>query len=1303
MTKTTTTSMEYYQGVSERLVADGYLLTALELYTELAERGKSLQSLKDFFEDSANFDQFTRRPLTAAAAAATPSSSSAAAAFESPVPSVAGSQLTLDDGSLFDLARNSEDSAQQFQVSDRVAVLEFELRKANQTINSLRSELTQQVRKHPSSLLLPLSSPSSSTLAAPSAPSSAAAAAQGRKSGGGGHSSSGEDEGSLKGGMGAEDEEEEGSLELLGHEKRTLNFLVNEYLLSYGYKLTAITFSDENSSEDFEDWDSIGLNMSKPPDLSRIYRRFLSGGGGGSSHKENTGVNSSFPDVISCEAKKQPEPNHRQDCDVQVEIIPSNCQEILEDLKRQLAERDSQMAQVQQQKEDAVRRQKEELLTEAAKNSAKLEQRIKELERRAKTDDDEFESPAKTDEEAETGFAAVALSREMAAFRGFLIRLSSSMTSLNDEEDNDVSGNNHLTTSHEFDDVIELISTSLPEVIPHVLLARRGTVLPLMLTAIRHHRKSEERDKLLHLLFNLTKKPDEATREVIVKGFVEIASAVKTSDGGGGGRIIETELLPQLWQQIEHKYAERRVLVAQTCLALIPHIPAPIRDSLVFSMLLQLVEQDRELIVRQTAADAMSVLVLYLQDDQKINLVLPKLIRETLRNDEELGAKIQSGLLLSFARCCAPKTLMAFVEDFVVFGGGGSDLPTNNLATNLSTLSNLLPFVISTVITEAPFYVRRSADDCFEADKESDENSGNRNSNIMQLLMGDFQETLAKLDECMTSFDKWPALAWLDSKVIDPLIELASKAPASSLHHQRQITLNLVSIFREIATVFGPRFLGAKFENKMTPLLTDEDPDDGEESKVTDLSSTALIPAYFLGAMRGRRAAGHGARTTDLLHRAILRVCTSSTTAPPPPPNNDAGLIFTLSHMLVEYRHPTNGHLSCCLSPDDQQQQQPISIEDEDETKSINQSAGGSESLQVSTNALCEMAWSLVVHPDPAVKCFAGKTLDILASSGYCGGDDLIATKILPGLVTLSSDPDLSVQRAAIPGLGSVICIGLAGSASSNATGFFSMTAASGVQKTGSEKSTISRVISNETREKATFQLVSKIGAGQMSEVTTTLLHKNHEVFLEVARTIGRIVIECTTRTTATTTAVGSVSGNSLDDLDSMSLRDDVLIPKLASINQLYVPSEFSDVKSLEMASTLLLLYKSIMVEFGGGGRGGVGLHGGGSHPPPPRGRAMPLTVYQAHVLPSLTKIGKDFHRMGIVAQETATLQLIAQLDAEYNNRSAVGTAGTGGLTGLTGGGGGGSTVTHSPSMEEVKNKVGKLFNRPAASFWSKK
>lgn len=59
------------------------------------------------------------------------------------------------------------------------------------------------------------------------------------------------------------------------HEQRAINFLVNEYLLANSYKLTAITFSDEVENQDFEDWQDVGLNIPKPPELHQIYREFM--------------------------------------------------------------------------------------------------------------------------------------------------------------------------------------------------------------------------------------------------------------------------------------------------------------------------------------------------------------------------------------------------------------------------------------------------------------------------------------------------------------------------------------------------------------------------------------------------------------------------------------------------------------------------------------------------------------------------------------------------------------------------------------------------------------------------------------------------------------------------------------------------------------------------------------------------------------------------------------------------------------------------------------------------------------------
>jgi hypothetical protein len=59
------------------------------------------------------------------------------------------------------------------------------------------------------------------------------------------------------------------------HEKNALNYLLNEYLLEHGYKMTSVTFSEENETQDLEDWDVVGLNRAKPPKLYQLYRLYL--------------------------------------------------------------------------------------------------------------------------------------------------------------------------------------------------------------------------------------------------------------------------------------------------------------------------------------------------------------------------------------------------------------------------------------------------------------------------------------------------------------------------------------------------------------------------------------------------------------------------------------------------------------------------------------------------------------------------------------------------------------------------------------------------------------------------------------------------------------------------------------------------------------------------------------------------------------------------------------------------------------------------------------------------------------------
>jgi hypothetical protein len=62
---------------------------------------------------------------------------------------------------------------------------------------------------------------------------------------------------------------------MMPHDKNALNFLINEYLLENNYKMTSVTFSEENESQDLEDWDVVGLNRAKPPKLFQLYKSYL--------------------------------------------------------------------------------------------------------------------------------------------------------------------------------------------------------------------------------------------------------------------------------------------------------------------------------------------------------------------------------------------------------------------------------------------------------------------------------------------------------------------------------------------------------------------------------------------------------------------------------------------------------------------------------------------------------------------------------------------------------------------------------------------------------------------------------------------------------------------------------------------------------------------------------------------------------------------------------------------------------------------------------------------------------------------
>ncbi|XP_045794517.1 RAB11-binding protein RELCH homolog isoform X3 [Trifolium pratense] len=148
---------------------------------------------------------------------------------------------------------------------------------------------------------------------------------------------------------------------------------------------------------------------------------------------------------------------------------------------------------------------------------------------------------------------------------------------------------------------VQILADALPKIVPYVLINHREELLPLIMCAIERHPDSNTRDSLTHTLFNLIKRPDEQQRRIIMDACVSLAKNV-------GEMRTETELLPQCWEQISHMYEERRLLVGQSCGELAEFIRPEIRDSLILSIVQQLIE-DSASVVREGAARNLAMLL----------------------------------------------------------------------------------------------------------------------------------------------------------------------------------------------------------------------------------------------------------------------------------------------------------------------------------------------------------------------------------------------------------------------------------------------------------------------------------------------------------------------------------------------------------------------------------------------------------------------------------------------------------------------------------------------------------------------
>jgi len=89
---------------------------------------------------------------------------------------------------------------------------------------------------------------------------------------------------------------------------------------------------------------------------------------------------------------------------------------------------------------------------------------------------------------------------------------------------------------------------------------------------------------------------------------------------------LETEeILTICWEQSQHKYPERRLLAVECCSVLASYTSASIRNSLMLSMLQQMLLEDKDPVVRTSVVRSLTLLIALMDDPDKyfqVNILL---------------------------------------------------------------------------------------------------------------------------------------------------------------------------------------------------------------------------------------------------------------------------------------------------------------------------------------------------------------------------------------------------------------------------------------------------------------------------------------------------------------------------------------------------------------------------------------------------------------------------------------------------------------------------------------------------------
>ncbi|KAI4346926.1 hypothetical protein L6164_007789 [Bauhinia variegata] len=936
------------------LLEENYLLTAFELLHELLDDGRDDQAirLKEFFSDASRFppDQISRL----------------------------NTLRVLDPQSLLEEKEAAE---------EKLAISDYELRLAQEDILKLTSELQKKTE-----CLNEVNAAKSSRDA------------------------------SVNDGLGQQFQQQKRNSSFLDlgplkdTERRNINCAVKEYLLLAGYRLTAMTFYEEVADQDLDVWQNTPAHVSDA--LRHYYYQYLSSSSEAAEEKfallqenekllkENQRLNhekqslQKNKDGQKSVLSKSLEALQRdlKDKENLVQVLKqslenqrielNNCRAEITSLKLRLHRSSSGNNLVLSDVDDVQSESLEKCKEEIKKLKMEIE-RLKENNMRApesgkffitenettQTEDkviEIHEDKGLTSCPADVAFGVVHGEDALLAAQTHnesphkneeakheLVSPTNANTAF--ENGNTVVGQNAEAVSEKTGlGTIQILADALPKIVPYVLINHREELLPLIMCAIERHPESSTRDSLTHTLFNLIKRPDEQQRQIIMDACVCLAKNV-------GEMRTETELLPQCWEQINHMYEERRLLVAQSCGELAECVRPEIRDSLILSIVQQLIE-DSATVVREAAARNLAMLLPLFPNMDKyfkveemmfqlvcdpsglvveitLKQLVPAVIKWGNKLDHVLGVLLSH--MLSSAQCCPPLSgVEGSMESHLRVLG---ERERWNIDVLLRMLVELLSSVQQKVIETCPF--------------------PSTVETTQTVLSIPLLELYAR--GCV----EWASFEWMHLECFPNLIRLACLLPQKEDHLRNRISKFLLAVSGE----FGDSYLTHIMEPVFLIAV-------GEDADLNFFPST--IHSRIRG-LRPRSALAERLSTMCVLPLLLVGVLGV--------PGKKQQLTQYLKKLLLE---------------DIDKENQPTKHNNEiiDAVRFI---CTYEENHAIIFNIL----WEMVVNSNMNMKIGAAKLLKAIVP--YIDVK-LASTHVLPALVTLGSDQNLKVKYASIEAFGAV-------------------------------------------------------------------------------------------------------------------------------------------------------------------------------------------------------------------------------------------------------------------------------------------